>query len=155
IYEYVLTIETERKLIWTMPWSIAKVLFILTRYLPFVDTPIVLLHQLKMAMSNNQCEFAYKFTGWLETFGILLAEIILVLRTWAIWERKRPIRVVLTIWTLAIWIPQIVFMAKFLGSLEFSPFPHGIAGCLVVGGSSILTLNWIFLMIFESGKFFF
>ncbi|KAL5513608.1 hypothetical protein ACEPAH_4007 [Sanghuangporus vaninii] len=152
VYEYALTIETERSLIWTMPWSIAKLLFIATRYLPFIDTTIVLWHQLGIAMTNGHCQFAYKVTGWLQLCGILIAEIILVLRAWAIWERRRIVGVLLLIWTVAIWLPEIIFMAKFLSTLKFSPLPDGIAGCLVVGGSSVLTVNWILLMVFEAGR---
>ncbi|KAL5531035.1 hypothetical protein ACEPAG_3911 [Sanghuangporus baumii] len=151
VYEFVLTIETERCLIWTMPWSIAKLLFIATRYLPFIDTTIVLWHQLGMAMTDGHCQFAYNVTGWLQLCGILLAEIILVLRAWAIWERRRIVGLLLLIWTVAIWLPEIIFMAKFLSTLKFSPLPDGIAGCLVVGGSSILTVNWTLLMVFEAG----
>ncbi|KAF9010810.1 hypothetical protein BDQ17DRAFT_1234079 [Cyathus striatus] len=39
-YETLLTFDLEVNLIWNAKWNVVKVLFILTRYLPFFDTTI-------------------------------------------------------------------------------------------------------------------
>lgn len=40
-YDYLTTLDREVSLIWASPWSIAKVLFLLTRYLPFADVAVI------------------------------------------------------------------------------------------------------------------
>jgi len=152
IYDYCLTFNMERSLLWTSPWSVAKVLFLLTRYLPFVDTTIVLWHQFKPLATNQECLWAYKSTGWLITIGILIAEIVLALRAWAIWDRKKIVAIGLTIWTAAMWIPDFALMGIFLNTLKFQPLPSPrLTGCLVSAGSTILSVNWILLMVYEAG----
>ncbi|KAH8119839.1 hypothetical protein DFH11DRAFT_1556813 [Phellopilus nigrolimitatus] len=150
-YDYLITFNAEKRLIWPSPWSLPKVLFLLTRYLPFIDTSIVLWHQFNPFMTQRDCTLAYMSTGWMILLGILVAEIILLLRTWAVWERGRNVGIGLSIWTAALWIPNMVCMGIFLKSLKFAPLPLGLPGCLVVSGSTVLSINWILLMIFEAG----
>lgn len=40
VYDYMLTFEDERTFIWPSKWSIPKTLFLMTRYLPFIDLSI-------------------------------------------------------------------------------------------------------------------
>jgi hypothetical protein len=40
LYDFILTFPQEVSLIWPAPWSLMKVLFLLTRYLPFADVVI-------------------------------------------------------------------------------------------------------------------
>jgi len=40
VYDYLLTFDDERTLMWPKPWSPTKVLFLMIRYLPFVDQTI-------------------------------------------------------------------------------------------------------------------
>ncbi|KZT57325.1 hypothetical protein CALCODRAFT_434394, partial [Calocera cornea HHB12733] len=40
IYDYVLTFEKERKSVWNSQWTCGKALFLVCRYLPFVDFPM-------------------------------------------------------------------------------------------------------------------
>ena len=50
IYDYMLTFEAERTLIWKERWTFTKFLFLVTRYLPFVDlsVPVVRRYFLKL-----------------------------------------------------------------------------------------------------------
>ena len=42
VYDYFLTLPDEVSLIWAAPWTPMKVLFLLTRYIPFIDGGIML-----------------------------------------------------------------------------------------------------------------
>ena len=63
IYDYLLTFNAERTLIWPSSWSITKVLFLLTRYAPFIDITIILwraypsfnLNNVLTGFSNKNC----------------------------------------------------------------------------------------------------
>ncbi|KAL5480477.1 hypothetical protein ACEPAI_1747 [Sanghuangporus weigelae] len=152
IYDYLLTFNAERTLIWPSSWSTTKTLFLLTRYAPFIDITIILWQLLKPHMSPKDCDFVYKSTGWLLLTGILIAEIILMLRTWAVYEQRRAIAIGLVIWTILTWVPNMVSLGIFLDSLRYGPLPITVpgSGCHVVSGSPIVFVSWALLMIFEA-----
>lgn len=41
-YDYLLTFEQEVSLIWPSPWNVVKILFLTTRYTPFVGAGAIL-----------------------------------------------------------------------------------------------------------------
>ena len=81
IYDYTLTFNMEKSLMWNAPWSVAKVLFLLTRYVVFSDITIVVwreyvyltpgqieykllfVDQLKPNATNADCSWSYQSTG--------------------------------------------------------------------------------------------
>ncbi|EJD00317.1 uncharacterized protein FOMMEDRAFT_91350, partial [Fomitiporia mediterranea MF3/22] len=156
IYDFLLTFDSEKTLIWPSSWSLTKILYILTRYAPFIDVTIILWQLLKSEMSPKDCDFVYKSTGWLLLSGILIAEIILMLRTWAVYEQRRAIAIGLVIWTIITWVPNMASLGIFLNSLEYGPLPIKVpgSGCHVVAGSPIVFVCWALLVIFEAGKAF-
>ena len=42
VYDYVLTLDREATFIWPSPMSVTKVLFLLTRYAPFIDIGMII-----------------------------------------------------------------------------------------------------------------
>ncbi|EJC98747.1 uncharacterized protein FOMMEDRAFT_161580 [Fomitiporia mediterranea MF3/22] len=150
-YDYLLTFEDERTLIWPSNWSAGKVLFVLTRYLPFVDLSITASHHFRTGLTPEECSLAYKSAGWLINIGIIIAELILVLRTWAIWEKNRKVTITLGIWASLSLIADVVVMCLFMRSIEFSSLPAGLSGCLVTSGNTLIVGVWIILMVYEAG----
>ncbi|KAF8978189.1 hypothetical protein BDQ17DRAFT_1265925, partial [Cyathus striatus] len=46
LYEYFITFPLELKYIWNAPWGFIKIVYLITKYLPFSDTSLVLLRWL-------------------------------------------------------------------------------------------------------------
>ncbi|EJC98751.1 uncharacterized protein FOMMEDRAFT_161584 [Fomitiporia mediterranea MF3/22] len=151
VYDYMLTFEDERTLIWNSDWSLTKLLFLLTRYLPFMDLSISTTRHFKHDMSPEACLLNYKIGGSFVDFGIFIAELILVLRTWAIWEKKRIITIALLVWTAINLVLDFVFVELYLDSVKFTPVPKGITGCLTTSGNPLLVGAWAVLMVYEAG----
>jgi len=86
-YDYLLTFQKERKYIWDAPWTPGKVLFLVARYMPFIDIPVLLTSL--SPRSSLSCTFAAYWQTI--TIGIAcdLANIVYGLRTWALWRRSR------------------------------------------------------------------
>ncbi|KAF9012072.1 hypothetical protein BDQ17DRAFT_1233336, partial [Cyathus striatus] len=42
LYEYFITLDLEIKYIWNARWTYIKIIYLATRYLPFIDTSLVL-----------------------------------------------------------------------------------------------------------------
>jgi len=148
VWEYIVTLSSEITLVWPSRWGLLKILFILTRYLPFVDVPGILYTRLKPSITVGECSNAFKFTGWLMVFGIVIAEVILVVRTWAIWGRTRFMAICLaSVFTLCV-VPVIYIESVYLDSVSFTPIPS--SGCFVSQGSTLIGIDFIIIITFES-----
>ncbi|KAF4585293.1 hypothetical protein EYR40_002130 [Pleurotus pulmonarius] len=137
VYDYIITFDLEVSLIWFYHsgWSWTSALFMLNRYLPFVDTvnglwPPAHWHGVKLT----------------------IPQVILTIRTWAIWHRDRKLAVVLLLFFAAVWGPTFAVMTIFTRSLEFGPAPFpGFVGCNFVAANQILFVTWALLMVYEAG----
>jgi len=154
VYDYFLTLSMEASLVWPAPWTPTKVLFYITRYLPFIDSITTLYNQLLPNATVHACQVSFQLTGWLFVVGITLAEVILTIRAWAVWGGDRRLTIGLPVFFAVCFIPIYAVLGVFLKSMKFArmPFPQ-LEGCFVTGGSSILSVLWVMLMIYDAGIF--
>jgi len=97
VYDYLLTLELELTLIWSSDWSIGKILFLLSRYSTFIDVPLILYFTMKPDIPVVQCSPICHLSTWFYIFGIVMAEAILVLQTYALWACSRRIKIFLVV----------------------------------------------------------
>ncbi|RDB18312.1 hypothetical protein Hypma_000493 [Hypsizygus marmoreus] len=149
--DYVQTFDMEVEHIWKSKMSIANVLFYLSRYLPFIDLPMVLYYALAPNISNKTCFQLYVISSGFTAFGIGVAESIMVLRTYALWGNNRRVLVFLMGLIAACYIPVIVFLVVFFRSLKYGdpPLPT-VLGCYPTEGSIILFGDFAILMFLEA-----
>ncbi|EJC98761.1 uncharacterized protein FOMMEDRAFT_161594 [Fomitiporia mediterranea MF3/22] len=150
IYDYLLTFEDERTLIWQSEWSFPKVVFLITRYFPVIDLSMTISYYFK-SLTPDECYRKYKAMGHLINAGICIAELIPIIRTWAIWERSRTITIVLFIWATINLGVDVVIITVHFNAARLTPLPRGVPGCLLDNDSSLLVGAWIILMVFEAG----
>jgi len=150
MYDYLLTVEREARLVWPVPWNLGKILFLLTRYPVFADTFLVLYHQFAI-LSPQACQGLYRTIGFLLGVGTLIAETILALRTWVIWHRDPRIGIFLCVTLVGLWVPVFYFLKVALYSLVFAnpPGPN-LPGCFLEKQNPILWIVFIFVMTFET-----
>lgn len=89
VYDYILMFDKEQKYIWNAKWTPGKVLYLIVRYLPLVDLPL-----LPAAMSNSvsvSCEFASYWQMVFVAVSCCFADCVYGLRTWALWNKSRVI----------------------------------------------------------------
>ncbi|PBK90692.1 hypothetical protein ARMGADRAFT_1014376 [Armillaria gallica] len=90
VYDLLLLLPTEIEYVWLpRPLNPLLPLFVLNRYLPFINAVIAikLLHN----SSAAQCRLLYYITGPLAITGIFASQVILMIRTYAIWDRHRVV----------------------------------------------------------------
>ncbi|KAF7430166.1 hypothetical protein PC9H_005866 [Pleurotus ostreatus] len=154
VYDYIITFDLEVSLIWFYHsgWSWTTMLYILNRYLPFVDTINGLWHDFVLGIPRDACMLSFQATGWLYVIGISVTEIILTIRTWAIWRRDRRLAAILLLFFAAVWGPKFAVMAIFTKSLQFDPAPYpSFVGCNLVAANQILFVSWALLMVYQAG----
>jgi len=78
----------------------------------------------------KQCHIENEIITWLMFFGILFSEIILMIRTYAIWDRRRSILITFCGFGLFIFIPGIILVQYAMASLEYIEVPSNITACV-------------------------
>lgn len=152
LYDYFLTIGMEVDLVWSSKWGFMKVLYLLQRYLPFVDAAILcFLHQFSRTINPSTCSVVEKLRGYLIITGICLSELILTLRAWAVWRRDGRLGTALSILFVATAVTSYVIQSLFLRGLQFTdrPYPE-FEGCFITGSNRMVYINWVILMIYEA-----
>ncbi|KAJ6518199.1 hypothetical protein C8R47DRAFT_1232260 [Mycena vitilis] len=148
-YDWLCTLDQEMTHLWNQPLSMGTMIFVLNRYLPFVDIGIgvagIFTHN-----SPEICLTLNKFIGWLDVIGVLISEVVLMLRTFAIWERKRAVVVSLSVLAFCLAIPMFVVGQLELDSLVY--FSRG-QGCELAKASPIILLAYVMLMVLETTIF--
>ncbi|TFK36162.1 hypothetical protein BDQ12DRAFT_610379 [Crucibulum laeve] len=153
-FDYLLTFDLERRLIWPSPWTASKSLFLFTRYLPFIEMGILLYRTFALNPTVQACATAYRASALLTLVGIVVAEVILTLRTLAVWGNNRNIAIALVVLLLGATIPSIPILTHFSSTVIFlNPFIQNSRGCSFIGGSRILSVDWILLMIYDGSMF--
>ncbi|KLO17484.1 hypothetical protein SCHPADRAFT_163604 [Schizopora paradoxa] len=151
-YDYLVMLPDEISHIWTARWtsSWGIIFYLLTRYLAFVDASILTAFLFDPGIPNTQCATIYRAAAWFEFLGIVVAEAVLLMRTYAIWGQSRKILYILLL-LATIMIPCAVVLEFDLSTLEFprSPFPT-IVPCISSGGKSILYIDYALVLGLES-----
>ncbi|KAF9254513.1 hypothetical protein L218DRAFT_1009591 [Marasmius fiardii PR-910] len=155
VYDVIINLHIEIEFIWMRRWTLLTVLYIIQCYLPFIDTLGFLLYTHSgLNLSIEDCIWSTKAVGWSFVTGIILSLVVLSLRVWAVWSRNLPVGIGLTMLLLACGIPAYYCVAQFLKSMTLitpqTPFPN-LHGCLITGGSHIVSVNWILMMVYDSG----
>lgn len=99
IYDYILTFRREFVDVWQRPptFSAAKALFGLNRYWPIINYIIRVWVLNRKELTSKICNIGLGFSGWSSVFNIVVVELVLMLRVWALYDKSRPIGIFLAI----------------------------------------------------------
>ncbi|KAF9219681.1 hypothetical protein BS17DRAFT_381266 [Gyrodon lividus] len=86
IFDFVITIEDEVQWVWGRSWDATRVIFTMSRYLPFLGMGMTAYSALRS--SSEPCSPGLE-ENVLHTIGIIAAELLLVLRTYAFWQGNK------------------------------------------------------------------
>ncbi|PFH48718.1 hypothetical protein AMATHDRAFT_64730 [Amanita thiersii Skay4041] len=121
--DYLLTFDWEVSLIWDSPWSAVKVLFLLTRYIPFMDVTTTLYYQITPGVSPTSCVISGRLAPASITVGIILAETLLAIRTWSLCRCSTMIALVFIATGLGCFIPAIIAVKDYIKTIQYLPSP--------------------------------
>ncbi|KAL0579724.1 hypothetical protein V5O48_002288 [Marasmius crinis-equi] len=122
-------------------------MFLLNRYLPFIDT-FLSIDVYFRSMSPGECLARTTAMLWFMYIGITLSEVILMLRTYALWERRRSILLTLCFTAVALMTPGLFFLQKEIQSFRYAPSDQ--PGCLLTDASNIVFISYIMLLAGET-----
>jgi len=133
-YDYILTFQQERRLIWNSKWSYGKVLFLCIRYATFLALPLFSFVQFGRSVSQLSCAVSMYIFLSLALVVVLCGSLVLALRTWALWNRSPVCGTILCIAWCSVAVLTVTFLILTDTSLltdENAAFPN-LAGCGVV-----------------------
>ncbi|KAF8887032.1 hypothetical protein CPB84DRAFT_1964450 [Gymnopilus junonius] len=190
IFDYLITFPEEFRAIWNQKISKINVLFLLNRYIPFIDTTMALISTFsymslhvnfprsfdfhcskELILPRQRCRSFYITSTWLIAFGLMVSELILLLRTWLLWQKSKKILWFLGLMSAATFFPGIAVTVKEVVSFEcmgnslFSfvyapvlnvycapvePVPEGAVGCRLVRSNKLIAVAYILIAISET-----
>jgi len=118
--DLLMTLPREIKYIWRADWSVLKVLYLCLRYYCTFYSSF-LLWMLFGNWTTDSCKPAFHMVPFLGMFEYVLSHSIMILRTWTVWNRSKPILAVcgaLLLLEIGIvsWVSWDVGMAPILGN---------------------------------------
>ncbi|KAF8892288.1 hypothetical protein BD779DRAFT_105388 [Infundibulicybe gibba] len=154
IHDWFLTVDSELTFVWGPRWNLGTLLYFLTRYTAFVDTPIFLYSAVGYSIPPPVCDSIVNVSTWMFLFGISVAELIMMFCVWAMWGRERRMAIGLIVLTLAAVAVGIVGILQNRSSAVYiDDLPPNIPGCLnitpEVGIHDTPFFDFLALTIFE------
>ncbi|TRM57614.1 hypothetical protein BD626DRAFT_540395 [Schizophyllum amplum] len=152
-YDYALTIYPELRLVWKAPWRMGKILFLLTRYFAFAGTALKLYEQLSPGLTAEKCRTLFNVEGWMVIISIVIAELILTIRVWALWGRTRRTAMFLTTVAVIVVVVSAVGFVKFHGEQSYitiGDLSPTLGGCFPVYGNDTVWIDFLMLVVYES-----
>ncbi|KAF8992611.1 hypothetical protein BDQ17DRAFT_1369325 [Cyathus striatus] len=138
IYDHLLTLPEEVEKIWSQPFSFATLLFYINRYITHCQFIILQVEFYETNWPISVCDRYVKFAGATTLCLVAVAELIMILRVYALYLGNKYVLVFL----LSVLVGQIIVMAW---SVHFGirvPLPPGFPGCVLTGSSSWMTGLW-------------
>ncbi|KAK0234867.1 hypothetical protein EDD85DRAFT_970055 [Armillaria nabsnona] len=129
IYDLLLLLPTELDYVW-LPRPVLPLLplFVLNRYSPLINAAMIM-HWLLHEPSAAQCRLLSFITCPLATLCVLALQVILMIRTYAIWDRHKAVFWCFIGIVIFCFIPEVVGVGLQLKTIQFvGPFDH--PGCL-------------------------
>ncbi|KAF9530069.1 hypothetical protein CPB83DRAFT_199001 [Crepidotus variabilis] len=147
-YDYFLTLPQEVNLIWSRRFTLGTLLFFVCRYLPFVDIPISLHVYTSTKLTAAGCHSLVIVCNSIQVVGIGTAEVILLLRTIAIWERNPYVIFGIVLLFLTSFGASCVFTTLYLLTIQFSK-SHARA-CNAYNVHWIVLLDYVVILVIET-----
>ncbi|EIM87752.1 uncharacterized protein STEHIDRAFT_167220 [Stereum hirsutum FP-91666 SS1] len=173
MYDYLLTFSGEVLLVWSSKWSAMKVLFFVNRYTAvayavFVfigeispvsllissDEPSAWIEHGVASPASHTCDMVSRGIAAVSNSGILAAELIILSRTWALWQRDRRVAVGLSLILATAFVLIVLYENKFVQSLKWatstSSPSSAFHGCIVASGEDTTYVLYACIIVIET-----
>ncbi|KLO07524.1 hypothetical protein SCHPADRAFT_644826 [Schizopora paradoxa] len=123
IYDYVATLPDEINYVWPSKWNAGKVLYLVQRYMVFIDPMLFIIYIMSPELSFPACKNLFSAFAGLAVCGNVITEIILSMRTYAIWGQSRLVLGMLVIFNFALFVSRVATTRRYLDNLQPMPYP--------------------------------
>lgn len=145
-YDYACTIHEEGMFLFCSPWRRVKLLYIVTRYVPFLLFAAHLYLNFLPNETSDTCQFVNNICSCLSLVSFVCSEFFFIFRTYVLWDNNKVVLVAM-LSTFAIATAAaiaVIFSATATAPFETSSIP-GITGCYQSSGSKMLFVPYLLL----------
>ncbi|KIK41298.1 hypothetical protein CY34DRAFT_806264 [Suillus luteus UH-Slu-Lm8-n1] len=96
VLDYCITFFEEVQWTWFKPWDVTRIIFVISRYLPFAGVGMTAYDALRI---SDQCASTLE-GNIVHIIGIVAAEALLVIRTWAFWQKSKKLLIGLLVYSV-------------------------------------------------------
>ncbi|KAK7064583.1 hypothetical protein R3P38DRAFT_2825400 [Favolaschia claudopus] len=150
-YDWLICLDREVKTVWASPWRGPKILYLLARYIPFINLSCALYYYVAYEPSELVCRRTDAVATWFTALGIIVSEAMLIMRTYAVFDSSKKILIFLLVLLLFLIGAALPTTEIFIRSLQYGKPPIGtINGCYPVSGSEIIFVAFVAILLFET-----
>ncbi|KAF9057124.1 hypothetical protein BJ165DRAFT_1605009 [Panaeolus papilionaceus] len=157
LYDYCLTCEIEINYIRTTPWTVLKVLYIISRYSVFIDVSLNMWREFNHTATDSECLLYYKATIWLSAVGLAACEVLLSLRLCAVYEMRRTVICSISGLFIVTFSCELILLDHWLRTVEGEMVSNRgahLTGCILYTNSTLFHTIWVLLLVYDSVLFF-
>lgn len=145
-YDYVCTIHEEGMFLFCSPWRRVKLLYIVTRYVPFLLFAAHLYLNFLPDETSDTCQFVNNICSCLSLVSFVCSEFFFIFRTYVLWDNNKIVLVAMlsTFATATAAAIAVLFSTTATAPFETSSIP-GITGCYQSSGSMMLFVPYLLL----------
>ncbi|KAJ8582849.1 hypothetical protein M405DRAFT_937563 [Rhizopogon salebrosus TDB-379] len=151
-YDYACSIDKEWTFLLQSRWAKIKVLYIVTRYTPFLLFAGRIFQNFSPNENFDKCQMINNICAAFSIISVLCSECFFILRTYALWNRSKIVlAVILTAFSAVLVTSLIVtFSASATTTFNTSVNP-AITGCYQYSGSIDPSIPFLLLCMLELG----
>jgi len=149
-YDTVINLSDEIDTIWLQHWSMGKIMYIVSRYTGFLDAGFLLWYSFPTSLTTESCRNSFDTSVWSITIGISICHVVLVIRTFALWERNIIVLAYVCLIEIVGFVSKIIVLDQALKSAIFIPSPSPtVAPCIYSLQVDKIFVNYFIDMAFE------
>lgn len=143
-YDFILTFGDEVELVWKTTYSPINILFIANRYFAIMACTICIVALFSPNWSLSRCQHFAKFEGVFTEVVVLISEIMLIMRVYAVHKKNNLVLLLLS----SIWTAQLCLMSFTLRNSGPVIIPRTSVtfGCVLVPNPNIGDLDLFFIV---------
>ncbi|KAK0470609.1 hypothetical protein IW261DRAFT_1515920 [Armillaria novae-zelandiae] len=145
VYDILLLLPSEINYVWLpRPLHPRLLLFAMNRYSPLVDTALTI-NWIRQTATPALCHRFYSVVGPFVLIGIFISQVILMIRTYAIWDRSRAIFWCFVGTGISCFLPGMACIAIAIKTTQYVTLPNK-PGCMNLSSSNLLAVAYILIL---------
>lgn len=97
VYDHLITIDDEFRLIWNSPWSLGKLLFLFNRYFGLTSVIVNIYGLFTTSLTDDFCVSFFRWQGATGVAVCVVSEIILLMRLYVLYLLNKKVLVVMLV----------------------------------------------------------